>query len=215
VALADGTNDARHILAAIQRTGERYGGAHIVDILLGTETEKVVAAGHNKATAFGAGAARKKDEWQSLIRQLVASGFLTLEISRYGGLSILDKGHALLRGEEPFRYRPAPPRRPTGRKARREDDIAATVTADQSSLLASLKKLRFAIAKERQVPAYLIFSDRSLLDMAKRCPHTVDEFAEVNGVGASKLKDFAARFLGAIRAHEDNGREAAAAKRRA
>ena len=215
VPLADGTNDAKAILAAIQRTGERYGGAHIIDILQGTETEKVVASGHNKGPAFGIGAARKKDEWQSLIRQLVASGYLTLDISRYGGLSILDKGHALLRGEGLFRYRPAPTRRATGRKARHDEDAAAT-TPEQSSLLASLKTLRLAIAKERQVPAYLIFSDRSLLDMAKRCPRTVDEFAEVNGVGALKLKDFAERFLRAIRAHHDNGRDVtASAERRA
>jgi len=201
VELADGTNDGRAILAAIQRTGERYGMAHIVDILQGTETEKVVAAGHNKGPTFGIGAARKKDEWQSLIRQLVASGFLNLDISRYGGLSLLDKGHALLRGEENFRYRPAPPR-VTERKTRRGEEPVAPVSAEQSSLLESLKKLRLGIAKERQVPAYLIFSDRSLLDMAKRCPRTIDEFAEVNGVGASKLKDFAARFLSAIRAHQ-------------
>ena len=203
VELADGTNEARAILAAIQRTGERYGGAHIVDILQGVETEKVIAAGHNKGPIFGAGAARKKDEWQSLIRQLVASGFIALDISRYGGLSLLEKGHELLRGEEVFRYRPASPRA-TGKKARRGDDQAAPVSAEQSSLLETLKKLRLSIAKERQVPAYLIFSDRTLLDMAKRCPRTVEEFAEVNGVGASKLKNFAARFLAAIRTHQVN-----------
>jgi ATP-dependent DNA helicase RecQ len=202
VALMDGTADARAILAAIQRTGERYGGAHIIDILQGTETDKIIAAGHNKGPGFGVGAARKKDEWQSLIRQLVASGYISLDISRYGGLSILDKGRALLRGEDSFRYRPAAARRTAGRKAARTEDAGA-VTSQESSLLAALKKLRLALAKERQVPAYLIFSDRSLLDMAKRCPRTVREFAEVNGVGASKLKDFADRFLSAIQAHDD------------
>jgi ATP-dependent DNA helicase RecQ len=209
VALADGTNDARAILTAIQRTGERYGTAHIVDLLQGIGTQKAVANGHDEGSAFGVGAARKKEEWRSLIRQLVASGFLNLEISRYGGLRILDQGHALLRGEASFRYRPAPSRRVTGRKARRDEDLVATVTADQSSLLASLKKLRLSIAKERQVPAYLIFSDRALLDMAKRCPRDIGAFAEVNGVGVSKLKDFAEIFLGAIRAHRDNRRDVA------
>ena len=205
VALLEGTKEAKGILAAIQSTGERYGAAHIIDVLQGIETEKVVANGHNKVLAFGVGAARKKEEWQSLIRQLVASGFLNLEIGNYGGLSILDKGHALLRGEEPFRYRPAPARRVT-RKARRGEELVATATAEESSLLASLKKLRLNLAKQRQVPAYLIFSDRSLLDMAKRCPRNVDEFAEVNGVGASKLKDFAESFMHAIKAHQDSER---------
>jgi len=209
VALLDGTKDAREILAAIHRTGERYGTAHIIDVLQGIETEKVVASGHDKGPAFGVGAARKREEWQSLIRQLVASGFINVEISRYGGLSIPDKGHALLHGEASFRYRPDSHRRVTGRKARRGDDLEAIVTADQSSLLASLKKLRLGIAKERQVPAYLIFSDRTLLDMAKRCPRDIGEFAEVNGVGASKLKDFAEIFLGTIRAHQNSPRDVA------
>ena len=209
VALLDGTKDAREILAAIHRTGERYGTAHIIDVLQGIETEKVVASGHDKAPAFGVGAARKREEWQSLIRQLVASGFINVEISRYGGLSIPDKGHTLLHGEASFRYRPDSHRRVTGRKARRGDDLEAIVTADQSSLLASLKKVRLGIAKERQVPAYLIFSDRTLLDMTKRCPRDIGEFAEVNGVGASKLKDFAEIFLGTIRAHQNNPRDVA------
>jgi ATP-dependent DNA helicase RecQ len=205
-ALLDGTTDAREILAAVHRTGERYGAAHIVDVLQGIETEKVVASGHNTGPVFGVGAARKREEWQSLIRQLVASGFLNVEISRYGGLSILEKGRSLLCGDTSFHYRPDSHRRVTGRKARRGEDPDA-VTADQSSLLASLKKLRLSIAKERQVPAYLIFSDRTILDMAKRCPRDIGAFAEVNGVGASKLKDFAEIFLNTIRAHQDNPRD--------
>jgi ATP-dependent DNA helicase RecQ len=209
VALLDGTKDAREILAAVHRTGQRYGAAHIVDILQGIETEKVVASGHNNGPAFGVGAARNKEEWQSLIRQLVASGFLNVEISHYGGLSILEKGRSLLRGDASFHYRPGSHRRAAGRKSPRGEDRGA-VTADQPSLLASLKKLRLNIAKERQVPAYLIFSDRTLLDMAKRCPRDIGEFAEVNGVGASKLKDLAEIFLGTIRAHQDNSRDVVA-----
>jgi len=187
VELADGTQEARAILAEVQRTGERYGAAHIIELLQDD----------------GAGAARKKEEWRSLIRQLVASGFLNLEISRYGGLSILDKGHALLRGDTSFRYRPAAARRVTGRKARRGEDLGATVTAGQASLLDALKKLRLKIAKERRMPAYLIFSDRTLIDMAKRRPRDIGAFAEVNGVGAAKLKDFAGIFLRAIREHQN------------
>jgi len=209
VSLQDGTNQARAVLTAIQNTGERYGAAHIVELLQGIETPKAVANGRAKGPAFGAGAMRKKEEWRSLIRQLVATGFLNLEISRYGGLSILDKGHALLRGEASFYYRPAPVTRVEERKARRKEDFDTTVTAGQSSLLDALKKLRLGIAKQRKVPAYLIFSDRTLLDMARRCPRDIGEFAEVNGVGASKLKDFAEIFLGTIRAHRDDSADAA------
>ena len=108
-----------------------------------------------------------------------------------------------------FHYRPAPACRVERRKARREEDFDATVTAGQSSLLDALKKLRLNLARERNVPAYLIFSDRTLLDMARRRPRDIGEFAEVNGVGASKLKDFAKVFLSAIRAHRDGAPDAA------
>jgi ATP-dependent DNA helicase RecQ len=199
-----GARKREKILAAVHRTGERYGAAHIVDVLQGIETEKVVASGHNTSPAFGVGAARKREEWQSLIRQLVASGFLNVEIGRYGGLSILEKGRSLLRGDASFHYRPDSHRRVTGRKTRRGEDPGA-VTAEQSSLLASLKKLRLGIAKDGKCRRD--FSDRTLLDMAKRCPRDIGAFAEVNGVGASKLKDFAEIFLNTIRAHQDNPRD--------
>ena len=195
----DGTEDARKVLSAVYRSGERFGAAHVIDILRGTETEKIARAGHDRLPTFGVGAARGKAEWQSLIRQMVATGILRLDVSGYGGIAITDKGRALLRGEGVFRYRedtvartPAAPRRPRGAAADRP------LTDDQTALLGVLKELRLRLARERGVPAYIVFSDRSLIDMARRRPRTVEEFAEVNGVGAAKLKDFSAPFLAAI-----------------
>ena len=195
----DGTEDARKVLSAVYRSGERFGAAHVIDILRGTETEKIARAGHDRLPTFGVGAARGKAEWQSLIRQMVATGILRLDVSGYGGIAITDKGRALLRGEGVFRYRedtvartPAAPRRPRGTAADRP------LTDDQTALLGVLKELRLRLARERSVPAYIVFSDRSLIDMARRRPRTVEEFAEVNGVGAAKLKDFSAPFLAAI-----------------
>jgi len=200
VALADGTEDALKILAAVQRTGQRFGAGHIVDVLRGTSTEKIVSGGHDKLAMFGAGAARKKEEWQSQIRQLVAGGFLALDIGGFGGLAIAEKGQALLRGEESFRYRPADLQKKSARRLRGITD-APILTDDQSSLLDALKQLRLRLAKERSVPAYVIFSDRTLHDMAQRRPRDETEFAELNGVGNAKLRDFAAIFLNAIRSH--------------
>ena len=111
---------------------------------------------------------------------------------------ITAKGRALRRDELSFSHRPAPPSRKAERKARQE---AAVLSDSNQTLLAALKQLRFGLAKQRQVPAYLIFSDRSLIDMAERKPRTRDEFAEVNGVGAAKLKAFAGIFLSAIEDH--------------
>jgi ATP-dependent DNA helicase RecQ len=195
VAMVDGNSEARHILSAVERTGQRFGAAHIVDVLRGTDTEKVVKAGHDRLAEFGVASGGKRQDWQSLIRQLVAAGFLRLDIQGYGGLALSDKGRALLRGEADFRYRPdtlAGAARPARKAA---SQAAAELSADQTDLLGRLKHLRLSLAKARNVPAYVIFPDRALIDMARRNPQTLAEFAEVNGVGEAKLKDFARPFL--------------------
>ncbi|CAN7748344.1 DNA helicase RecQ [Mesorhizobium caraganae] len=196
---ADGTTEAGIILAAVAQSGERFGAGHVIDILLGHETEKVAARGHHRLAGFGSGAAHKKDFWQSLIRQLVANGFLMPDPGGHGGLAIADKGHALGRGEVPFQYR-VETRTRAARRAARAGQTPQGENVD-ASLLATLKTLRLRLAKERQVPAYVVFSDRTLIDMAERRPQDLDDFAEVNGVGAAKLKEFGKVFLSAIAAH--------------
>ena len=198
----DGTEDARKILSAAFRSGQRFGAAHVIDILRGSETEKVARMGHHRLPTFGVGADRGKNEWRSLIRQMVATGFLRLDIGGYGGIGTTDKGLALLRGEGAFMYRkdtviahtPGKAREP--RAGRR--DRAEHLGEDETALLAVLKALRLEIARERSVPAYVVFTDRTLIDMARRRPRTQAEFAEVSGVGAVKLEQFAAPFLAAI-----------------
>ena len=198
----DGTEDAQKILSAVQHSGQRFGAAHVIDILRGTETEKIVRFSHGRLPVFGVGAGRGKNEWRSLIRQMVATGFLRLDIAGYGGLGITDKGRDLLRGKGAFRYRedtvaarPSAPSRET-----RGKEPEYPLSGDQAALLDALKALRLRLAKERGVPAYIVFPDRTLIDMARRRPRTREEFAEVNGVGAAKLEQFAAPFLAAIEA---------------
>ena len=194
---ADGTAQAKIILAAIRQSGERFGPSHIIDILRGQKTQKIVDRGHDRLASFGTGKARKKEEWQSLIRQLVAGGFLTLDLIGHGGLSIAEKGSLLALGDITFQYR-VEQSAPRGKGQTASTDNAETA---DPQLLDALKSLRLRLAKERQVPAYVIFSDRTLVDMAARRPHDLDSFAEVNGVGAAKLRDFGPQFLGAIAAH--------------
>jgi ATP-dependent DNA helicase RecQ len=198
----DGTADARKIFEVIVATGGRYGAGHLVDVLRGTANEKTERWNHTKLASFGIGAERKREDWQSLIRQLVAGGFLTVDMQGYGALTISDKGRALLRGKETFTYRPPVAHKRAERK-QKSAEAAATLDDGDTSLLSSLKQLRMRLAKARQVPAYLIFSDRTLIDMAQKKPATVEEFGEVNGVGAAKQKEFAAIFLEAIRTHAE------------
>jgi ATP-dependent DNA helicase RecQ len=201
VETVDGTAEGQKVLSAVYGTGQRFGAVHIVDVLRGTLTGKIAKAGHDRLPTFGAGADHKKEVWRSLIRQLVAGGFLRLDVTGYGGIAITEKGQELLQGEERFHHRldtmhPTPA---TPRKAR-SGTPAADLSPDEAALFARLKELRLHLAKERGVPAYVVFSDRSLADMAQRRPRTAAEFAEVNGVGAAKLRDFAAPFLDAIAA---------------
>ena len=199
VEMADGTEHGFKVLTAVQGSGQIYGAVHIVDILRGMNTEKIAKAGHDNLPAYGAGAELRKQEWQSIIRQLVASGFLRLDVQGYGGLGITPKGQDLMRGEESFRYRQDTLKKSRA-GARRTRDLAADADLSEAGteLLNALRALRLSIAKERGVPAYVVFADRTLVDMARRKPATTDEFAEVHGVGAAKLRDFAEPFLTAI-----------------
>ena len=198
----DGTEEARMILSAVYRSGQRFGAAHVIDILRGSETEKIVRFNHHRLPVFGVGAGRGKSDWRSLIRQLVATGFLRLDIAGYGGLAITDDGLELLRGNGSFNYRAdtvvADP--PPAQGMTQEKEPAAALTDADASLLAVLKALRLQLAKERGVPAYVVFHDRTLIEMARRRPRTVAEFAGITGVGTAKLERFAEPFLAAISA---------------
>ncbi len=201
VDMVDGSEEGRMVLTAVGETGQCFGAAHIIDVLCGAPTEKAAKAGHDRLAVFGAGKDHKKEEWRSMIRQLVAAGFLRLDVKGYGGLAVTSKGRALVAGQESFDYRrdamrPAPSAR---RRGQGTEPVAELIGAE-TVLFARLKELRLHLAKERGVPAYVVFSDKTLADMARRCPKNVAEFGEVNGVGAAKLKKFATPFLEAIAA---------------
>ena len=168
-------------------------------MLRGTKTDKVAGAGHHRLPTFGVGAEIAKQEWRALLRQLVSAGLLEQDIAANGGLRITEAGSGLLRGESTFEYRRTV-QAPRVRRARGETEAAAptSLSATDQALLDRLKELRLRLAKERGVPAYVIFSDRSLEEMAQRRPTTPDTFAEINGVGAVKLRDFADVFLAEI-----------------
>ena len=198
--LEDGAEVGQAALTAIMASGQRFGAVHVIDILRGADTEKIRGFGHDRLECHGAGKETDKNAWRSIIRQLVASGFLMLDVAGHGGLSVTSKGRRFLDGDEDFRYRrdATPPRRqkePRGKAARVA--VAELAPAD-IALYNALKEQRLALAQERGVPAYVIFSDRSLADMAARRPRDETAFADVHGVGAAKLRDLAEPFLAVI-----------------
>ena len=209
VALEDGTVDAQKLLSAVYRSGQKFGAAHVIDIVRGAETERIRKWGHQRLKTFGVGDDRSKEEWRSFVRQLVAAGHLRLDIAGYGGLSITRTGNDLLRGRGEFRYRKdrlVKAKRKTREIAlKRKPEIAGE---PGSGLLQALRELRLELAQERGVPAYVIFPDRSLLHMVEMRPSTPEEFSEINGVGAVKLKHFAEPFLAVIRRADAESGEA-------
>jgi ATP-dependent DNA helicase RecQ len=191
----DGTIEAKQVFEAVRATGERFGAVHIVDLLVGKANDKAVALNHTELHVFGLGKDRPRSEWQGIIRQLVGAGFLIHDVGGFGGLSLSPKGRALLGGAGEFRYRQMGAK--VSKKSARSSAIAAVAEADPraGALLVRLKALRMQLAKQARVPAYVIFSDRTLIDMAERVPLTKWDFGEVHGVGAAKQEKFADIFL--------------------
>lgn len=193
----DGTTEAQKILSAIYRTGQRFGAAHIADVLAGKDTEAVKRWGHDSIKTFGAGEDRPKTQWQGLIRQVYASGLAEMEIGEYGGLSLTAKGAEVLRGERKVRLRLDT----LGTRApRRERRSAASpeLSSRDGDLFEQLRSLRAKLAKEANVPAYVVFTDRTLIEMAHEKPQTIDALGRIHGVGGKKLERYGDAFLDVI-----------------
>lgn len=197
----DGTTDAKILLSVITDTGERFGGGHVVDVLRGSASEGIQTRQHDRLTTFGIGRDRSKSYWLAFIRQAVAGGYLWIDIERFGGLRLTERGKAVRGGTDNFYFREIVKSK-TAEKASRRERSANGVAQDlDTSLFAHLKVLRRELACARNVPAYVIFSDATLQDMAHLCLKTLDDFALVSGVGPKKLKDFGEIFLKAISDH--------------
>ena len=191
--LIDGTIEAQKILSAIKRSGERFGVTHIVDILVGNETENIKKFLHNNLKTFGVGKNLNKNIWQSIIRQLFSAGHINIDIENYGALKILKTGNDILFNSYGFK--------------RREEMLTAKtsivknktnysdITTDEGCLYEKLKKLRLEFAKNLKLPAYVIFPDKTLIGMAKHRPQNLDDLEKIYGVGKAKLKKFGKQFI--------------------
>ncbi|HIO37735.1 MAG TPA: DNA helicase RecQ, partial [Rhodospirillales bacterium] len=194
--LIDGTELAQMALSVISTTGEYFGTVHIVNVVRGTLTEKVLQRRHNELSNFGVGKERPKEFWQALIRQLLAAGHISVDIQRYGALRISDTGRKILSGDTVFNYKNINSESllPSGKSQKSLPKIIGV----NEELLAKLKVKRLDIAREKRVPAFVIFSDRSLTEMAAKRPQSESQFLDINGVGPQKLKEYGKTFLSLI-----------------
>ncbi|MGA0563557.1 DNA helicase RecQ [Ancylobacter sp. VNQ12] len=190
--VVDASRDAQLVLRIVRATGERYGAAYVAGIVTGQRNDQVVARGHDRLADFGTGGDKPATEWRALLRQLVATNALHADPQRYGALVLTEIGAAVLGGTRAFTLR-APAKRERTRFARSQS--GAELAPAESALLGKLKALRRELAAERNVPAYVVFADKTLEEMAVEHPRTRSELAGVKGVGAAKLEAFGAAFL--------------------
>jgi ATP-dependent DNA helicase RecQ len=200
VRLVDGTIDAQKAMSAILRTQGRFFFGHLANILSGKATDAVTLHGHDKLKTFGVGKDRTPAEWRGVFRQLLSAKLLLFDPADRDRLGISDEGMKVLRGQATFSLR-----EDIGGGRKRRDrfkaeaaSASASATEFHAATLAALKALRMDLARRQDVPAYVIFPDRTLMEMAARRPKTIAELATVHGVGTAKLKRYGDTFLAAI-----------------
>ncbi len=191
--LFDATDAVRKALSAALRTGEWFGAGHLIDILTGNATAKVREKGHDQLPTFGVGRELSKTGWGAVFRQMMGRDLLRPDPERFGGLRMTDAARPILRGEASVTLR-----KDTVQAATARPVVKAMVSEEDAPLLSALKAKRRALAEAARVPAYVIFPDRTLAEMAERRPATLDQMAQINGVGAKKLESYGGAFLAVI-----------------
>jgi ATP-dependent DNA helicase RecQ len=203
VEVFDGTVEAQKAMSAILRTGERFGTEHLVSILTGNATEAVRRYGHDTLKTFGVGKDRDANSWRSILRQIYAGGLISLDIVEHGRWTLTERGRRVLRGEETIDLRTDVANRAIGKKAKRRAAEAAAVGdgGADGSLLAALKALRTTLAKAQRQPAYVIFPDKTLIELASIRPTAKEQLLGIHGIGEAKLKRYGSAFLDVILRH--------------
>ncbi|TCO78940.1 ATP-dependent DNA helicase RecQ [Plasticicumulans lactativorans] len=191
----DGTRAAQMALSTVYRTGQRYGVGHLIDVLLGRETDKVREQGHAALSVWNIGGELDEGGWRSVFRQLIAAGLLAVDLEGYGGLRLTEAARPLLKGEHTLWLRrdPAPPRS-SGRTPRRAAEGPFEHPRERA-LWEALRRKRLELAREQGVPPYVIFHDATLVEMVERQPASLAELGHIAGVGSRKLERYGDAFL--------------------
>ena len=192
----NGSEASRKALSAAFRTEQRFGVNHLIEVLRGTNNDRIFQYGHQKLPVYGIGQDLNNNQWRSVFRQLVARGYMSVDLERFGALRLEEKCRPLLRGEENIALRKDV--QPTTAKAQTKVQLAPEVDI---ALWEALRECRRSYAEELGVPPYVVFHDTTLQEMCLRLPQTMEEFVELSGVGERKLERYGPAFLGVINQH--------------
>lgn len=196
--LFDGAIAAQKILSCIYRTGERFGQAYIISVLLGAEDERISRFGHDKITTYGIGQEHDNRTWRTILRQLIALRLIEVDTAGHGGLSISDAGRQFLREKPSLMLRKPQAPRKNSRDKSASARQAVTLPDEDAALFQALRERRMEIARNQNLPPYVIFHDKTLIELAGARPSSRSEMAKVPGVGEAKLDRYGPSFLEVI-----------------
>lgn len=199
----DASIPAQKAISCAYRTGERFGVSYLIDVLVGTENERITGFGHDQISTFGIGTDLSKQEWQNIFRQLVAGNLLVPNSEGFGGLQITPKGRSFLKEKSPLPMRHHVKTTTTEnlKRSRKKSATSLTTAADQA-LYENLKIARGALAKTQSVPAYVIFHDKTLIELAQHKPNSLDAMLHISGIGEAKLERYGRSLLNVILQHD-------------
>jgi ATP-dependent DNA helicase RecQ len=189
----DGTEACRMALSAVYRTGQRFGVNHLIDVLRGADTDKIDQFEHHRLPTYGVGKELDNNQWRSVFRQLVGRGYLSVDVEGYGALKLEEKCRPLLRGEQQIELRKDVKLKVTRRQTK--TPIPGDLNVE---LWEALRDCRRRLAEEQGVPPYVIFHDKTLVEMCSLLPRNLAEFAQLSGVGERKLDKYGEHFLAVI-----------------
>ncbi|WP_148252857.1 DNA helicase RecQ [Aidingimonas lacisalsi] len=203
----DATDPARKALSCVYRTGQRFGAAHVTDVLMGKTNDRLSRLGHDQLSTFGIGTDLSKQAWHSILRQLLAHGHLQSDPEGHGGLQLAPRCRELLRGEAALELREdilpsSSKRKATGSGRKAPPDVPDGPQWER------LRQFRKELADAEGVPPYIIFHDATLKEMLHARPRTLDDMATVPGIGQAKLERYGEQFLNVLKALEDMAEEA-------
>ncbi len=197
----DGMVAAQKAISCVLRTDQRFGVAYLIDVLLGAEDARIQNFGHDQLSTFGIGKEFTKVEWQSIFRQLVAMNLLKVDLVGHGGLQITEAGREFLREKKPLLLRKHKAKIKPDSSSRTKEKIKLALDlngAEETELFTKLKAKRLEIAKEQNVPPYIVFHDKTLLEMIKRRPKSLNEMTNISGVGEVKIERYGKEFLAVL-----------------
>ncbi len=195
----DATKDAQKALSTVYRTDQRFGVAYLTDILLGKTNDRVKQNRHDQVSTWGIGGHLKQIEWRSLYRQLIAQGYLHINMEKFGALELTEESRPLLRGEITLMARKLK-KAPAARKSTQQNKKAELRSVD-SKLFEALRECRTELANEQGVPSFVIFSDATLIEIAQKRPNTDETFKFISGVGDMKLQRYGKQFMDVVSQH--------------